>query len=274
MTTYMELSALARGFVSLWFVLVMLLACTAAFRLFSQKNYVLTLPAAAVLGVSYILVQWCAYVAKCHEYGFTSPHLPPLFGGMSFVWLLLIGLLLTALDAWLLLYADRWRKTHVNAASLKEGMDDLPSGLCWYYEDGIVALRNRVMEQLCYLVSGGHLYDGTALEAEFRRRMDENNVMTLPDGTAWSLAFSSVEKDGLLLYEICAYDITEEYKTTRLLMEKQKEAQLANEKLTAYSRELAQMITAEEIVATEKLHIFIDAVQTTEKLIETAENEK
>ena len=52
-----------------------------------------------------------------------------------------------------------------------------------------------------------------------------------------------------LLFEICAYNITEEYQKTLALQEKQKQAQLANDKLTKYSRELAQMITAGEILA-------------------------
>ncbi len=245
----MELPVYARGVISLWFVLLLLFSCVAVFRLFSQKNYLLAIPAVCIPAVSYVGVQYCVHVNKCHEYGFTSPRLPSLFGGMSFIWLILLGLLLTALAAWLFLYSERWRKIHVNAASLKEGMDDLPSGLCWYFEDGTVALRNRVMERLCYAVTDHELYDGALLEAELRRRMDGNNVMTLPDGTAWSINLNTVEKDGAALREICANDITEEYKTTLLLTDKQREARLANEKLTAYSRELAQMITAGEILA-------------------------
>lgn len=248
MTTFVELSVMARGLISLWFMVLLLLACAAAFRLFTQKNYIVAVLAVAVVSVSYILVQWCSNITMDHV-NFKSSHLPLLFEGVSWLWLFLIGLLLTALNICFPLYADRWNKTHVSATSLKEGMDDLTAGLCWYAENGTPILRNRAMERLCFQITGHNLYDGTLLETELRRRMNESRVMVLDDGTVWNVLFHTLQNDGAVLHEICAYDITEEYKVTRLLMEKQQEVQLTSEKLTRYNRELAQMITAEEILA-------------------------
>lgn len=249
MTTFTELSVMARGLISLWFMVLLLLACAAAFRLYTQKNYIMAIPAVAVAVVSYVLVQWFGNISKGNIKIFESSHLPPLFAGTSWLWLFLIGLLLTVLNICFLLYADRWNKTHVTRDSLKEGMDDLPVGLCWYSEDGTPILRNRAMERLCFQIIGHDLYDGALLETELRRQMDERHVMTLDDGTAWNVLFHTIKRDDAELHEICAYDITEEYKVTRLLMEKQKEVQLAGKNLARYNRELAQMITAEEILA-------------------------
>ena len=249
MTAFIDLSATARGFLSLWFVILLLLSCAAVFRLLSQKTFVLAIPACVVLLASYILLQWCSDIAICNDKGLTPPHSSALIDGVSYLWLLLIAFVFTVLTACFLLYAARWRKTHVTPASLKEGIDNLPSGLCWYYADGTVALRNRVMERLCIQLTGHVLYDGKALKGEFLSRMDDHAMMLLPDGSAWSIAFSTVHKDETLLYEICAYNMTEEYQKTLALKEKQRQAQIVNEKLTKYSRELAQMITAGEILA-------------------------
>lgn len=248
MTTYLELSVIAKGFIALWYMMLLILACVAVFRLLLQKNVLATIPAAAATVVSYIMVQLCCNVTLEDDF-FRLPHNPLFIERISWLWLILGAAVITVLDICFLLHAERWNRTHVSAASLKEGMDDLPAGLCWYAEDGTPILRNRVMERLCLQITDHSLYDGMLLEAELRRRMDENCVMTLDDGTAWSVLLHTLRNEGSVLHEICAYDITEEYKATRLLLEKQKEVQQTGEKLTRYNRELAQMITAEEILA-------------------------
>lgn len=248
MTTFMELSVTARGLLTLWFAVLLMISCVATFRLFSQKTFILAVPSLVVMLASYILVQWCSDIAICYDKGIMPTHSPYMIKAVNWTWLLWIGLLLSVAAVCFFLHAYRWSKTHISASSLKEGMDDLPSGLCWYYEDGTIALRNRVMERLCLQVTGHSLHDGSILAEELMRRMDENNVMTLPD-SAWSISISTVEDKKSILHEICAYDITKEYETTRSLEKKKKEAEDANENLTRYSREIAQMITAGEILA-------------------------
>ena len=249
MTAFIELPMIARELISLWFAVLLFLSCAATFRLLSQKSFLLAIPSCLVLLTDYILLQWCSNISICNVKKIIPPHSSVLMDGTGCVWLLLIGAFLTVLTVCFLLHTHRWRKTHLTPFSLKEGIDGLPSGLCWYYEDGVVALRNRVMEQLYTTITGGTLYDGNILKEALLCRMDEHSMMMLPDGTVWSIAFSTVKKDGILLFEICAHNMTEEYQTTLLLQEKQKQAQLANDKLTKYSRELAQMITAGEILS-------------------------
>lgn len=261
MNTFIELPATVRGLISLWFVALLFLACAATFRLFSQKTFRLAIPACFVLLTSYILLQWCSDIAICNDRGLIPPHSSVLIDGTSCIWLLLIAAFLTALTVYFLWYAHRWDKMNPSVSSLKEGIDDLPSGLCWYYEDGVVALRNHVMEQLCSKITNEKLYDGNVLKEALLRHIDDHSMMLLPDGTVWSVVFSTVEKDGFLLNEICAHNMTEEYKTTLRLQEKQKQAELANEKLTKYSRELAQMITAGEILSA-KVRIHDELGQT------------
>lgn len=249
MATFIELPIIARGLIALWFVLVLVIANVATFRLFSQKNYILAVPSTAVMVVSYILLQWCSDIGICFNKGLKPPHSSVLIDKAQVSWLIGLGVLLSIFAVSFFTYAHRYSKTHVTAASLKEGIDNLPSGLCWYYDDGTVALRNRVMEQLCYRITGNDLNNGVTFEKKIRSMLDETNVMKLPDKSVWSIVMSTVTKNRTLLHEICAYDITEEYKTTLLLEAKQAEAQAANDSLMRYSRELAQMITAEEILA-------------------------
>lgn len=249
LATYIELSVMARGLTALWFVFILVIANISTFRLFSQRNYILAVPSTAVMIVSYILLQWCSDIGICFDKGLKPPHSSVLIDKAEVGWMIVLGVFLSLFALCFLVYAHHYGKSHVTASSLKEGIDNLPSGLCWYYDDGTVALRNRVMEQLCYRITGHDLNNGADFENRIRSMLDEANVIKLPDQSVWSIVLSSVTKDRTLLHEICAYDITEEYKTTRLLEEKQAEAQAANDSLMRYSRELAQMITAEEILA-------------------------
>lgn len=254
MTAFMELSVRARGFLSLWFMVLLLMACITVFRLFSQKAYIVTIPAILSAGFAYYLVQWCCNINRGIVYYFQTAKVPALFSGIGWFGLFVIGVLMTVLTICLFLYTERWNKSHISAASLKEGIDNLSAGLCWYAEDGTPLLRNRAMEHLCFQVIDNDLYDAALLEAELRSRMDESHVMILEDGSVWNLLFHTLKDGNSVLHEICAYDITEEYKATQLLLEKQKELQLTGEKLIGYNREMAQLITAEEILAA-KVHI-------------------
>lgn len=249
MTVFMELSVRARGFISLWFMILFLIACITSFRLIVKKSFIVSVPAILSAVFEFFTVQWCCNINKGTVYYFQTAKVPVLFSQIGWYGLFGTGVLLTILNISLFLYSERWNRRHISAASLKEGIDDLPAGLCWYTEDATPVLHNRVMEYLCFQVTGNDLYNGSLLESELRSRMDESHVMTLDDGSAWNLLFHTLKDGNLMLHEICAYDITEEYKATRLLMEKQKELQLTGEKLIRYNHEMAQLITAEEILA-------------------------
>ena len=249
MATYMDLSIMARGFISLWFDIVMIIACIVVFNLIVNKSYALLFPAVGVVAASYLLMQWCVYISKSYDKGFVPTCAPKLFSSMRWTWLFWLGIVLTAVTVYLMLYIAKWRRTHVSSSSLKQGMDNLPSGLCWYQPDGTVILRNRVMERLCMQLTSSELLDGIRFKEQLESQMDDSGVITFSDGSAWSIRTNVIESDEETLNEICAYDITKEYETTRLLEQKHQEAMEANEKLARYSRELAQMITAEEVLA-------------------------
>ncbi len=249
MIPFINLPVAARGLMSLWFVFILMLSCVALFRLISQRVFYLAGVAAIFFAVSYIFVQWFSDIGICNAKGLVPPHSSVLIDKIGWEWIFLVGFLLTVLTACLLMYTENWNRKHITASSLKEGIDNLPSGLLWYYDDGAVALRNVVMEKICRQLMGRGLYDGYAFESELLKHVDENNVLKMSDGTVLSVSTCTVESDGKIYHEICAYNITSEYETTRMLAKKQKEATLTNEKLVQYSKELAKMITSGEILA-------------------------
>lgn len=249
MTTFLELSNVIRGLLGLWYVLLMLFACVTSYMFFTLKKYHMSVLSALSTLTCYIFVQWFSDIGICYNKKLVPPHSVNLIDSADWKWLLLIGFFLTILIICTFLNALYWNKNIVSSSALKAGMDNLPSGLCWYYEDGTIALRNSKMENICYLLTGEKLGLGDLFEKALSENMDENNVLLLSDGSVWKIGFNVVEKEKTILHEICAYDITKEYEITQSHIQKKEEAQEVNDNLVRYSRELAQMITANEILA-------------------------
>ena len=61
---------------------------------------------------------------------------------------LAVCLTLTALD---IVYCVGWNKRHVGKTSIKEGMDKMPVGLCFYAKNGMPILTNDEMNKVCVL---------------------------------------------------------------------------------------------------------------------------
>ncbi len=57
--------------------------------------------------------------------------------------------------------------------SIKEGIEHLPTGLCFCDEDGLVLLTNRRMSDLCHAITGGALLDAGAFWGRFQAAVSE-----------------------------------------------------------------------------------------------------
>ncbi len=49
------------------------------------------------------------------------------------------------------------RNTDITAMSIKESFDGLPTGLCYFDENGLVVLKNNLMESICLELTGKSL---------------------------------------------------------------------------------------------------------------------
>ena len=148
-----------------------------------------------------------------------------------------------------------WRREHVTEQSVRESIELLPVGVCSYWEGGLPKLCNRKMNEICRALTGEHLFDA----ADFRQKLTEGGlpqvieagerpIAVLADGTAYSF----VQYEGMLggekIYELIASDITEEYRLTAELREKQKHADFINLRLKATQSELHYSVMDRELL--------------------------
>ncbi|MGN0762605.1 MAG: hypothetical protein ACI4MK_04415, partial [Aristaeellaceae bacterium] len=90
------------------------------------------------------------------------------------LWLMLA--LLALLAGWcagMLVLLLRWRRRHLSQTSVKEGLDQLPAGLCFYVRDGMTRLVNEQMHLLCLSLTGEPMMNGE----DFWRRLEARDVL-------------------------------------------------------------------------------------------------
>lgn len=146
--------------------------------------------------------------------------------------------------------------------SVKDAFDNLPSGICFFDKNGVLALCNRKMYSLILEFTGK---DPQSL-AELRELMEnssavvqkETRVYLAEDGTAWRFAMEQVTThDGGAYTQVTASDVTELYRKTKTLEQ-------GNIALAEYGRRLRRLsadilaVTREEEILKMKMRIHDD----------------
>ena len=132
-------------------------------------------------------------------------------------------------------------------ASIKEAIDNLPSGICFFDRNGLIVLCNRIMYRLAFSVTGRDLQTLYELEDSIRKLPDnslavrDGDTFILPDKSAWCFNIETITDEfGVPYTQVVASEVSEQYKGTKELagnIEILKEAQ-------AYIRSMTQNISA------------------------------
>lgn len=202
--------------------------------------------------------------------------------GWAFMALLALLSVLSVLSLYLV---EKWKREHITPASIKEGIDRLPAGLCYHNEKGVPKLINHRMDGLCRYITGEPLFDGS----EFWRRLTkgevlpgntvvkwgENPIITLYDGN--TVSFTKIEREigGKKLYEIRATDITKQYGLNLELQEYNNELRSLNTRLQEYGENVYDITREREILTAKvNIHDMLGRAQLiTKRYIENAESD-
>lgn len=179
---------------------------------------------------------------------------------------------------------EKWKKEHITPASIKEGIDKLPAGLCYHNEKGVPRLINHRMDDLCRMITGEPLFDAN----EFWRRLTEGEVLpgnrvelsgstpiiTVADDC--TLSFTKIERviGGEKMFEIRATDITARYALHLELRQYNNEQRSLNRRLQEYGENVYD-ITREREILTAKVNIHDmlgKALLVTKRYIESSDD--
>lgn len=180
---------------------------------------------------------------------------------------LLMSIFLVALSflcAFALYSVVKWKREHITPASIKEGIDRLPAGLCYHNKDGVPKLINHRMDNLCRIITGEPLFDanrfwsklqdGKVLPGNISQQTGDNPIVTVPDNS--TLSFTKFEREiaGEKLFEIRATDITKKFALSNKLRKSNNEHRELNRRLQEYGENVYD-ITREREILTAKVNI-------------------
>ena len=167
--------------------------------------------------------------------------------------LLLAVLVLTGIAILELLSCIRARKRSLTLMSVKECMDELPVGICFYWDGGLTKLTNRRMNSIACKLTGSGIMDAEG----FQRTIfsgEEAPIVCSEDGSAYNFVHREDTLDGRKIHELLAFDVTQEYRLTEELREKQKKVQKINRRLKALNSSIQFIIMDKETLQI-KIHI-------------------
>ena len=228
-------------------LLLLLLTLLYAYELVESVMLKMKKPLSAAL-LAVTLFMFC-FASNCSE-AFNDKILdisPALLMSIT-VALMIVGL-------FLLSRIEKWKASSLTAMSVKECVDSLPTGICFYNENGLPILANTVMEHICRDVLGVYLSDGRTLWSAVTAKSElseeagrSGHIVKLSDGSVYSFTRYEARIEGKKYYELIASDMTSEYTLTQELREKQAHADSINRRLHDLNRSIGEAIKERELL--------------------------
>ena len=167
--------------------------------------------------------------------------------------LLSVAIVLTGIAVLEILSCIRTGKRSLTLMSVRECMDELPVGICFYRDGGLTKLTNRKMNSIACSLTGSGIMNAESFKKTVFSGSEEPFVSTA-DGKTYSFVYREDVYDGKPICQLLAYDITEEYRLTEELREKQKTAMKINRRLKALNSTIQYLIMDKETLRI-KIHI-------------------
>lgn len=183
------------------------------------------------------------------------------------VYIILLVAVMAAFLLFLLLHEMRLRKTTLTRSAIKESIDYLPTGLCFYTENGRILLVNHRMNRLSHILLGRDLQNAALMWDDLCEGNIQSDIVPLsrggqpsfrlPDGTVWS--FSRTQLQDTL--QITAADITQLHDLAEELEQKNIALEELYQRLKEYETDVEELTRTRERLET-KIGIHSELGQT------------
>ena len=179
-----------------------------------------------------------------------------------------LSIMLLLLSIILLIYAFKWGNQAISSISIKESVETLLKGICFYEKSGLIHLFNEEMNRLCIILCGNALLNGSTFwnniitgnfKEGFYLIQNKNDEAIINFLNIEFFSFKRIKHniDEKEIYEIIATNITEEYKLTKELESQLQKLKLINQRLLSYGQNIA-ILTREKEILSAKIRIHDD----------------
>lgn len=166
-----------------------------------------------------------------------------------------LALLLAALMAGEILVAMRLyrrRGEHLMPGAIKESLDTLPDGVCFYAQDGQPLLVNEQMNRISSELFGREILNADHFWRDVQQasgmKQDASAVVRTADGKVWEVRRSALTVRGAVVYELAALDVTEQHRLHEELMQRNERMNRINERLRRFSQEMVTFTAEKELL--------------------------
>ena len=255
MTAYINLAEYCHTFFAISAIVLILgaayiIAAAATMRL--SRGYVTcsVVLAAAV----FIILQSMADVSLCANEADPRFSLPAvILKDVPWIIVALVIVVIFAAEVLCLVAVNRAGRDKLSPGSVKESLDALPDGVCFFSEDGRILLSNRRMQHISSDITGIGILNGEKLwrcieEKSVKTDVSDGLVILTSDSKVWNVRRSEIEAEGNRINEIVALDVTEQYELRRELEERNERLNSVNERLRIFSRDMSRLTAEKELL--------------------------
>ena len=143
----------ARGFVFIWLICIFILGLCNLYHSIQVKQTRHIVISAVLLVAEYLLLQVAADILH-RRLGMESVGLSYRLGCIHVIWwvALIAGIMLVSIT--LASFFMHWKEEHITPMSVKDSIDRLHAGLCYWEDGGRMILSNKKMDEICLAISG------------------------------------------------------------------------------------------------------------------------
>ena len=256
MLNYIDLSIPWRCLILLCFFLSVCLGGYLATGVYRRKNFFDKLLILCVIIINSIMMILYTGEARANLRFLVVPQASQWLCAQPILFPVLLLAVTAAYFAYLVIDEFHYRENTIDRRSIKEGIDQISSGLCFYMEGGRVILLNSRMNALCHAITGYSLQNaeefwqvlsgGEVLPGVERLAFGSYPNFRLPDGTVWS--FAKDELDGFI--QLTAADTTQQQSLTDELRDKNLELAALNLRLRKHGENVDELARSKERLET------------------------
>ena len=255
MTAYINLAEYCHTFFAISAIVLILgaayiIAAAVAMRLSRGYATCSVVLAAAV----FIILQSMADVSLCANEVDPRFSLPAvILKDVPWIIVALVMVVIFAAEVLCLVAVNRAGRDKLSPGSVKESLDALPDGVCFFSEDGRILLSNRRMQHISSDITGICILNGEKLwrcieEKSVKTDVSDGLVILTSDSKVWNVRRSEIEAEGNRINEIVALDVTEQYELRRELEERNERLNSVNERLRIFSRDMSRLTAEKELL--------------------------
>lgn len=237
-----DMPDVVRGFLFIWLIGIFILGLCNLFHSVQIKQRRHIVISVVLLAIEYFLLQIISDILHRHSEK-ENIGLSYTLGRIHVTWWIALIAGTMVISITLASFLRHWKEEHITPMSVKDSIDMLDAGLCYWEDGGRIILSNKKMDEICLALSGEMLLNG---EKFYNYLMSE--CIPMPDGTIKYFFHNPVEFEDKQIHELIAADVTELYKKNELLEQETISLQKMNESLRRYNQNIEETVRKQEIL--------------------------